>query len=127
MFHQCIILIVGLVTLMYVSATNASGLCSCSCCDGDQCDPVYEGTAIASTCAQSNCVAACKTKFEDACGRFLLLFVSLVKRQVQQSCRLQQRARRLMGSVHVRVVMVISVIRYMKALQLPHHVLNLIV
>ncbi|CAF3771412.1 unnamed protein product [Rotaria sp. Silwood1] len=55
---------------MYASITNASGLCSCSCCDGDQCDPVYEGTAIASTCAISDCVTACKTKYEDACGSF---------------------------------------------------------
>ncbi|CAF3522696.1 unnamed protein product [Rotaria socialis] len=102
MFHQCIILIVGLVTLMHVSATNASGLCSCSCCDGDQCDVIQYTKALQS-------------------------LQHVLKRQVQQSCRLQQRARRLMGSVHVRVVMVISVIRYMKALQLPHRVLNLIV
>ncbi len=70
MLNKYILLIVGLVAALYVSTTNANGLCSCSCCDGDQCDPIYEGTAIASSCAQSDCITACKAKFEDACGSF---------------------------------------------------------
>ncbi len=70
MFNKYILLIVGLVATMYVSTTNANGLCSCSCCDGDQCDPIYEGTAIARTCAQSDCINACKTTFVEACGSF---------------------------------------------------------
>ncbi len=70
MFNKYILLIVGLVAAMSVLTTNASGLCSCSCCDGDQCNPIYEGTAIASSCDQSDCVTACKAKFETACGSF---------------------------------------------------------
>ncbi len=72
MFDKYIFLIVGLVAVMYVSTTNAAGLCSCSCCDSDQCQPIYQGTAIARSCAQSDCIAACKAKFPAACGSFYI-------------------------------------------------------
>ncbi len=68
MFNKYTLLIVGLVVAMYVSTTNVSGLCSCSCCDGDQCNPIYEGAADASSCAGPSCLIACKAKFEHACN-----------------------------------------------------------
>lgn len=70
MFNKYTIVIVGLVIAIHATITSASGLCSCSCCDSDQCNPIYQGTAIASSCGQSDCITACKTKFVDACGSF---------------------------------------------------------
>jgi hypothetical protein len=56
--------------LTSTTTTTSYGLCSCSCCDSDQCQPIYQGTAIARTCAQSDCITACKAKYVDACGSF---------------------------------------------------------
>jgi succinate-acetate transporter protein len=58
---------------------------------------------------------------------FIPLSARLAKRQIQQPRRLQQLLQQLMVSVPATVVMVISVIQYTKALQSPHHVLNLTV
>ena len=72
MFDKYTLLIVGLVAAMYVLTIDASGLCSCSCCDGDQCNPIYQGTTIAPSCNQNDCITACKAKFVDACGSFYI-------------------------------------------------------
>jgi cobalamin biosynthesis Mg chelatase CobN len=67
MFNKYLVLLVGLVAAIYVPKTNAHGLCSCSCCDYTDCDPIYQGVVDVPSCDEFSCINACKATYPFAC------------------------------------------------------------
>ncbi|CAF1214062.1 unnamed protein product [Adineta steineri] len=67
MFSKYFLLIVGLVAIVYIKTTNAYGVCSCMCCDGQGCEPRLVGTTQVPSCGELNCINSCRHAFPLAC------------------------------------------------------------
>ncbi|CAF2985287.1 unnamed protein product [Rotaria sp. Silwood2] len=48
--------------------TRTYDICSCSCCNGEECVPSYEGIVEVPSCAGQYCVMACQQRFPWTCG-----------------------------------------------------------
>ncbi|CAF3576361.1 unnamed protein product [Rotaria sp. Silwood1] len=65
--YLLLLLLISLVVTICVPTINAYGFCTCSCCDGSGCDPLFEGSIEISSCDGTSCLEACKKSFPLSC------------------------------------------------------------
>ncbi|CAF0963084.1 unnamed protein product [Rotaria sordida] len=68
MFNKYLLLFISLVVTIYIPTTNAYGFCTCYCCDGPSCDPIFEGNIKIPSCDGSSCFETCKKTFPLSCA-----------------------------------------------------------
>ncbi|CAF3157895.1 unnamed protein product [Rotaria sp. Silwood2] len=68
MFNKYLLLLVGLLVTIYVPTINAYGYCTCFCCDGSGCEPMFDGSIEIPSCDGSACLEACKKTFPLSCN-----------------------------------------------------------